>query len=269
MNNLNSQFPMPDVPTKRYNDATLQRCNDSTFQRLVTLDIIFVLGHRTLGISRFRAALAALVLLSTLIHQPSASALTPIQYNASDFTGNTNNLPVTLTSVQRIRVNNQTMFAGLPIYFTPTNGSYATNVYAGLYNLTIQGVPDGVTCLIPDSTNVQNLASCVISNMGLFSATNLTFLITNPVTLLPGTNIQMVTNGFNVTVNGVVTNLNGLIISNGVVYAAFAGDGSRITGLTSNQIPGLNASNITSGTFGQVTDTYNPRIIQLALRLKF
>jgi hypothetical protein len=28
-------------------------------------------------------------------------------------------------------------------------------------------------------------------------------------------------------------------------------------------------TNITSGTFGQVTDTYNPRIIQLALRLKF
>jgi len=176
-----------------------------------------------------------------LLFSLRALALTPIVYNASDFTGATNNNPVTLTSLMKIQVNNHTMLVGLPINFTPTNGAYATNVYAGLYTLTIQGIPSGVTCLIPDSTNPQNLASCVISNLGLFSATNLNTVITNPVALLAGANIQMITNGFTVTIGGVVTNLNGLTISNAILV------NSSILGLTSNQIPGLSWTNINSG----------------------
>jgi hypothetical protein len=179
--------------------------------------------------------------LGFLLFSLRALALTPIVYNASDFTGTTNNNPVTLTSLMKIQVNNHTMLVGLPINFTPTNGAYATNVYAGLYNLTLQGIPSGVTCLIPDTTNPQNLASCVISNLGLFSATNLNAVITNPVTLLAGTNIQMTTNGFAVTISGVVTNLNGMTLSNAILI------NPSFSGLTSNEIPGLSWTNIDSG----------------------
>lgn len=183
----------------------------------------------------------------------NSSALTPVVYNASDFTGTTNNNPVTLTSIQRLRVNNQTMLVGLPVYFTPTNGTYTTNLYAGLYNLAIQGIPVGVTCLVPDSTNVQNLASCVVSNMGLFSATNLNFLITNPVVLLPGTNIQMITNGFNVTISGVVTNLSGLVISNGTFSGVFLGDGSQLTNLQASDLAGnIPLNQLTNALYGPV-----------------
>lgn len=177
--------------------------------------------------------LAALIFWSVALAHPALCQLTPIQYNASDFTGTTNNLPVTLTSIQRLRINNQTMLVGLPISFTPVNGAYSTNIYPGLYNLAIQGVPAGVTCLVPAATNTQNLASCVISNMGLFSASNLNAIITNEVFILGGTNIQVTTNGFTFTINGIVTNLTGLTISNGTFYGTFTGNGSGLSGVQS------------------------------------
>ena len=49
--------------------------------------------------------------------------------------------------------------------------------------------------------------------MGLFSASNLNALITNETFILGGTNIQVTTNGFTYTINGIVTNLTGLTIS--------------------------------------------------------
>src|ERR1700677_786836 len=139
------------------------------------ISLISLIGHWSLNLS-------------------AQSALTSVQYNASDFTGATNNLPVT---------------------FTPTNGSYTTNVFPGLYDLTIQGIDVGVTCLVPASTNVQNLAACVINNLGLFSASNLNPLITHQLIVLAGTNVTINSNGFVYTVNSVITNLDGLAISNG------------------------------------------------------
>ncbi len=163
--------------------------------------------------------------LGFLLFSLRVLALTPIQYNAADFTGATNNLPVTLTSLMKVQVNNRTMLVGLPINFTPTNGSYTTNVYAGLYNLTIQAIPSGVTCLIPDSTNLQNLASCVISNLGLFSATNLNAVITNVVPVAAGTNIQLITNGPLITINGVVTNLNATNLTGSISQLVLSNSG--------------------------------------------
>ena len=203
----------------RHSCLLISHCLRSFFRHSSLL-----IRHFALGLLRW-ALTSPWYALGFLLFSLRALALTPIVYNASDFTGVTNNNPVTLTSLLKIQVNNQTMLVGLPINFTPTNGAYSTNVYAGLYNLTIQGIPSGVTCLIPDSTNPQNLASCVISNLGLFSATNLNAVITNVVPVEAGTNIQLITNGTTVIINGSITNLT----------------------LTSNQIPGLNASNVTSG----------------------
>jgi hypothetical protein len=197
--------------------------------------------------------LAALLFNFTFLILNCSAQLTPIQYNASDFTGTTNNLPVTLTSLMRIQIGYRTMLVGLPIVFTPANGTYTTNVYPGLYNLTIQGIPEGVTCLVPSSTNPQNLANCVISNMGLFSAANLNAVITNPVALLPGTNIQMTTNGFNVTVNGVVTNLSGATISNATIINstndAIHSDGGLISSDGSGDLRAVSISGDFTGTF--------------------
>ena len=108
--------------------------------------------NRRRNVSAIIKIATALFNLSFLILNCSAQ-LTPIQYNASDFTGTTNNLPVTLTSLQRLRINNQTMLVGLPINFTPTNGaSIHQYLSLGFTNLAIQGIPDGVTCLVPTAT---------------------------------------------------------------------------------------------------------------------
>lgn len=171
--------------------------------------------------------LAALIFFAGCIPAP---ALTPVTYNSLDFTGTINNLPVTLTSVQKVRVDNGMFIVGKPIPFTPVNGAYATNLWPGLYTITIRGVPVALTLDVPDTNTTVTLGGCVIKSMGYFSVTNLDVLISNNLAVLPGTGTTVVTNGFTYTVSatgGGVTNLattttNGLMSSNQVVQLNFA-----------------------------------------------
>ncbi|MDB6016037.1 MAG: hypothetical protein JWR19_526 [Pedosphaera sp.] len=156
--------------------------------------------HSALRIPHFLKIV--LVLVVVLVVELPSPASTPVQFNTQDFLGQPLNTPITLSAVLKLQSSGGIIVAqGPPIILTPASGTVTTNLYAGIYNGTIQGVTKGFVLLVPDQTNTLIAANSCLSNLVTFSYTNLNAWISNYITLRGGTNITLRTNGFVVYVD--------------------------------------------------------------------
>lgn len=137
----------------------------------------------------WRATILTLFLSALcLLHSPLFGQ-TPIHFSAQDLNGSTNCVPVTMTAIEKLYTHNGVLVYYHPTTFPVCGTNTVTNFWGGIYNVTIQGIPQGFVVRIPDQTNQVEILSCVASNLTWFSFTNLNALLYFTNALAPGTNV--------------------------------------------------------------------------------
>ena len=170
-------------------------------------------------------------------------AATPVAFTNWHFTGTANNSLITITPLDSNNpqtVSNATVF-GKPIQLRPTAGVARTNLIAGDYTISLEGIARTWKISVPDSATEQNAAA--LSGLATYTFTNL------PVRgIEAGTNIVFTTNsstGF-VKINS---------------SASGGGGGGNPNAITNNQVGNVSILGTVSaggGSFSNSVDVRGP-----------
>lgn len=216
---------------------------------------------KTLHLSFFLCVLCFLLFNVSL----PAQSLTPVYYNATDFTGTTNNLPVLLKPVQLLEGAGGFV---VPITITnyPTNGQFTNALWPAYYQMTIQGIPQSLLLRVPATNVQQDLWTCITTNaisgpnaITWWQAALASFL--QPSGIVAGTNIVTSTNAGTVTVStgpGVLTNPIGTLQAGAVTAGSITDSNVTSAIVYANSSGALNPLTIGSGlsqTGGTLTAT--------------
>jgi lysophospholipase L1-like esterase len=218
-------------------------------------------GNRELRIEKWLLVIS--LLLCSVLCPLSPAAQTAVLFSTYNFTGQVLNNPITVTALDPLFSDSESLYAGLPITLQPVGGVAATNLMPGDYRVVIEGIGQAWTITVPYTTNAVNAAA--IPKRGVEGQN--TFLWTNAlagVTLnlfpsntnlngaaLPiqaGANIILSTNGGQLSIaatgggggGGTVTSVNvsapgltsgGAVTTSGTVVLSTA-DGSGVETLT-------------------------------------
>ena len=146
------------------------------------------------------------LLASVLCPLSSASAQTPVLFSTYNLTGQALNNPITVTALDPVFSDSESLYAGAPITLQPVGGVAATNLMPGDYRVVIEGIGRALTITVPVTNGVVNTAAIPkrgVEGQNTFFWTNALAGVT--INLYPQPTISTATNAVGMS-NGSGTN---------------------------------------------------------------